>query len=140
MNGAAPVDRERTPATPPHDHDSAGYLEATQRGELAVQVCRPAGHVLHLPRGYCHRCDTFDVTWRPVAPTATVHTWTTVEHAVDPAFPVPYTIVLVEVDELPGVRFVGHLSGRPELTVGTPMAARFERGADGSRVPTWELA
>ena len=103
---------------------------------LPVQVCAPQGHVLHLPTGYCHRCDTFDVTSRAVPGRGTVHTWTTVEHQVDPDFPVPHTIVLVELDDPTGVRFVAHLAGRHELAVGLPMVAR--PGDDGT--PRWELA
>ena len=42
------------------------------------------------------------------------------EHQVHPAYVVPYTIVLVELDD-PGVRFVGYLPGAPELIDGQPM-------------------
>ncbi len=122
------------------DRDTAGYWEAARRGELAVQVCQPAGHVLHLPRGYCHRCDSFDVGWKAVSGRGTVHTWTTVEHAVDPAFPVPYTIVLVELDDEPGVRYVTNIPGRPELAVGDPMVVRFDEIAPGVTLPRWEPA
>jgi uncharacterized OB-fold protein len=103
--------------------------------ELRVEVCVPAGHVLHLPRGYCHECDSFDVTSKPVAGRGTVHTWTVVEHQVHPDFPVPYTIALVELDDEPGVRFLTDLPGRPELFAGQPMVARL----DGD-VPRWEPA
>lgn len=122
------------------DRDSAPFWEAAGRGELVVQVCVPAGHVLHLPRGYCHRCDSFDVTWRSVSGRGRVHTWTTVEHAVDPAFPVPYTIVLVELDDEPDVRFVTDLPGRPELAIGLPMVVRFDRLTDDVTLPRWELS
>lgn len=115
--------------------DDDGFREAARRGELAVQVCTPAGHVLHLPRGYCHRCDSFEVTWKPVVGRGTVHTWTVVEHQVHPDFPVPYTVVLVELDDEPGVRFVTDLPGRPELSVGLAMAVRFD-----GEVPRWEPA
>jgi uncharacterized OB-fold protein len=119
------------------DRDSEGYWEAARRRELVVQVCKPAGHVLHLPRGYCHRCDSFEVAWKPVAGRGTVHTWTTVEHTVDPAFPVPYTVVLVELDDVPGARYVTDLPGRPELAVGMPMVVRFDPLTDVVTLPRW---
>jgi hypothetical protein len=103
--------------------------------ELQVEVCVPAGHVLHLPKGYCSRCDTFDVTRRTVEGRGTVHTWTVVEHQVHPDFPVPYTIVLVELDEEPGVRFLTDLPGRADLSVGLPMVVHFD-----GEVPRWQLA
>lgn len=122
------------------DRDSAGFWEAARRGELAVQVCEPAGHVLHLPRGYCHHCDSFAVRWSVVRGRGTVHTWTTVEHAVDPAFPVPYTLVLVELDDESGVRLVTDLPGRPDLRVGDAMIVRFDEVAPGVVLPRWEQA
>ena len=115
--------------------DSAGYWEAALRHELVVRVCRPAGHVLHLPRAYCATCDTFDVTWRPVAGRGTVHTWTVVEHAVDPAFPAPYTVVLVELDDPPGVRFVSDLPGRRNFTSGNRWSCASTTWPTGSRCP-----
>lgn len=122
------------------DRDAAGFWAAARRGELVVQVCEPEGHVLHLPRGYCHICDSFEVAWKPVAGRGKVHTWTTVEHAVDPAFPVPYTVVLVELDDEPGVRFVTDLPGRPDLAVGLPMVVRFDELTHEVTLPRWELA
>lgn len=122
------------------DLTHAGFWQAAADGRLVIEVCRPAGHVLHLPRGYCHRCDTFDVEWKTVAGDATVHTFTIVEHSVDSAFPAPYTVVLVELDAEPGVRFVSSLPGRVDLEVGQRMVIRFDEIVDGVTVPRWEPA
>ena len=73
----------------------------------------------------------------PVAGTGRVVSWTTAEHQVHPAYPVPYTIVLVELDDHPGVRFVGHLAGAPQLTDGQPMRVWFEQLDDGVVLPQW---
>jgi uncharacterized OB-fold protein len=120
--------------------DTEGYWEAARRHELVVRVCRPAGHVLHLPRDYCAACDTFDVEWRQVAGRGTVHTWTVVEHSVDPGHPAPYTVVLVELDDPPGVRFVSDLPGRRALHVGQPMVVRYDDVGGDITLPRWELA
>jgi uncharacterized protein len=50
---------------------------------------------------------------------------------------VPYTIVLVELDDHPGVRFVGYLAGAPQLTDGQPMRVWFEQLDDGVVLPQW---
>lgn len=121
------------------DHDSAGFWQAARCGELAIRVCRAASHVLHLPHAYCSSCDSYDTEWIPVSGRARVHTWTIVEHAIDPAFPVPYTIVLLELAEPVGVRFVTNLAGRVELSPGDPMVVRFEPLSDGVVLPRWEL-
>ncbi|MET0578071.1 MAG: OB-fold domain-containing protein, partial [Ilumatobacteraceae bacterium] len=108
------------------DHDTGGFFEAARRGELVVRACSSCGTLLHLPRAFCHRCGSWDGEWRPVAGTGTLHTWTVVDHQVHPAYPVPYTIVLVDLDDAPGVRLLGHLPGSPDLQAGMPMRVRFD--------------
>jgi uncharacterized OB-fold protein len=66
--------------------------------------------------------------------------WTTTEHQVHPAYPVPYTIVLVELEEDPSVRLVGYLPGSPALTDGQVMQVWFEQLDDGVVLPQWEPA
>lgn len=108
-----------------NDPDTAGFWLAAERGEVAVCVCANCGAVLHLPRSHCHICRSWTVEWKPVAPAGRLMSWTVAEHQVHPAFPVPYTVVLVELDDAPEVRLAGHLRGRPELTAGMPMRADF---------------
>jgi uncharacterized OB-fold protein len=119
------------------DHDTGGFFAAATEGRLAVCVCSACGEVLHLPRPYCSACGAGEPVWREVAPTGTVYSWTVVEHPVMRAFEVPYTIVLVELDELPGVRLVGHLDGAHDFEPGAPMRARFDDVRDGVVVPQW---
>jgi uncharacterized OB-fold protein len=108
-----------------NDPDTAGFWLAAERSEVAVCACANCGAVLHLPRSHCHICRSWTVEWKVVAPTARLVSWTVAEHEVHPSFPVPYTLVLVELDEAPGVRLVGHLEGRPRLVAGMPMRAEF---------------
>jgi hypothetical protein len=60
-----------------------------------------------------------------------------VEHQVHPAFPVPYTIVLVQLDDAPA-RLIGHLPGAPELVEGQAMKVWFETLEDGVVLPQWK--
>lgn len=120
------------------DPDTGGFFEAAQRHELAVCCCGSCEAVLHLPRAYCNRCGAWEPVWRPVAPTGTLHSYTVVEHQVHPAFPVPYTIALVDVDGLPDVRLIGDLPGRPALEIGMAMRVRFDEVAEGVVLPRWE--
>ena len=120
------------------DLDTAGFWDAARRGELAVRVCDDCGHVLHLPRAYCHRCGSWAGSWQPVSGRAHLYSWTTVVHQVHPAFPPPYTIVLVELDDHPGVRLVGHLHGEALLCAGQAMQVSFEAFEDGTVLPQWQ--
>lgn len=77
------------------------------------------------------------VRWIESDGRATLHTWTVVEHAVDPAFPAPYTLVLVQLDDFPTVRFIGMLESEIDLTPGMPMRLRWEERS-GVIIPQWE--
>jgi uncharacterized OB-fold protein len=119
------------------DHDTGEMFAAAARGELVIRMCRGCDAVLHVPIAYCHRCGSWDTAWHPVAGTGRVYSWTVVTHQVHPAFPVPYTLVLVELDDHPEARFVGHLPGRAELSVGQAMEVWFERISDDVVLPQW---
>jgi hypothetical protein len=120
------------------DHDTGGFFAAAARDELAICACAACGHVLHPPRAYCAQCGSWDTTWRTVSGRGRLYSWTTVEHQAHRAFPVPYTIVLVEVEDVPGTRLVGYLPGRPELRADMPMTVWFEPVDDeGTRLPQW---
>ena len=120
------------------DIDTGGFFEAARRSELVVRVCDGCGAVLHMPRAYCRTCGSWEGRWQPVAGRGRVYSWTVVEHQVHPAFPTPYTVVLVQLDDAPA-RLVGHLPGSPELVEGQPMEVWFETLDDGVVVPQWKV-
>jgi uncharacterized OB-fold protein len=120
------------------DHDTGGFWEAARRGELVVRRCDRCAAILHVPVAYCHQCDSWETSWVPVRGAGRLVSWTTAEHEVHPAYPVPYTVVLVELVDHPGVRFVGYLAGAPQLTDGQAMAVRFEGLDDDVVLPQWE--
>jgi uncharacterized OB-fold protein len=121
------------------DLDTSGFFAAARRHELAIRRCNGCDAVLHMPRAYCHSCGSWEGRWESVAGTGTVYSWTVVEHQVHPAYPVPYTVVLVELDDVPSARLVGRLDGAPELAIGSPLEVWFETTADGTVVPQWRL-
>ncbi len=129
---------ETTPRPLPvtDDIDTGGFFEAAQRNELAIRVCDGCGAVLHMPRAYCHTCGSWEGHWQPVTGRGRVYSWTTVEHQVHPAFPVPYTVVLIQLDDVPA-RLIGYLPGAPELVEGQPMEVWFETLDDGVVLPQW---
>lgn len=123
------------------DLDTGGFFEAARRGEVAVYRCTGCDAVLHVPRKYCRHCGGWDGRWHVVSGSATLYSWTVVTHQVHPAYPTPYTVVLVDLDDLPGTRLVGSVPGTPDLQPGQPMEAWFEElgEVDGRPVviPNW---
>jgi hypothetical protein len=120
------------------DRDTAGFFEAARRHELTIRRCNGCDAVLHMPRAYCHSCGSWEGRWEPVAGRGTVYSWTVVGHQVHPLYPVPYTVVLVDLDELPGTRLIGHLDGAPPLAMGQAVQVVFETLEDGTVLPQWQ--
>lgn len=120
------------------DIDTGGFFAAACDGHLAVRRCNGCDRVLHMPVQFCRDCGSWDGRWEPVAGTGTVYSWTVVEHQVHPRYPTPYTIVLVELDDLTSVRFVGRLDGAPDLAVGRRVEVDLAEG-DEVVVPQWRL-
>jgi uncharacterized OB-fold protein len=125
------------PAT--DDLETAGFWAAAQERRLVVRACTKCGAVLHLPRPMCRECHSFDLEWREVAGHGTVYTSTIVEHQVHPSYPVPYTVLVIELDDAPSARLIGSVPGRVVPPAGTPAHARWETMSDGTVVPQWEL-
>ena len=119
------------------DLDTAGFFEAARRSELAIRMCNGCDAVLHVPVAYCHRCGGWDGRWQTVAGAGRVYSWTVVVHQVHPAYPAPYTVALVELDDHPEVRLIGQLPGRVDLKAGQPMEVWFEPVSDNVVLPQW---
>lgn len=120
------------------DEETGGFWHAAKEHRLVVRVCNSCGARLHLPKSYCHRCESWDVGWEEVRPAGSVYSWTVVRHTIHAAFPAPCTIVLVALDDDPSIRFVGHLPGVADLCDGMPMRVRFEDVEPDVTLPQWE--
>lgn len=124
------------------DPETAGFFAAAREHRLVIQTCRACSHQQQPPRPRCRSCRGDDLGWADVPGEGTVHTWTVVEHQINPHFPVPYTSVLVDVEPRPGeptVRFLGYLPGRPQLRVGTAVTVEFIDLGGDVVLPNWAV-
>ena len=124
------------------DLDTGELFAAAARGELVVRRCRDCGTALHVPRMYCRHCRSWNGAWDPIDGAATLYSWTVVTHQVHPAYPTPYTVVIVALVADPDLHFAGRLDGASELHAGMPMDIWFEPLGDDDRarpvtVPNW---
>jgi len=104
---------------PQPDRDTAPFWEAQNRHELRFQRCSRC-QALRYPVGpLCPECRSFDFEWTAASGRGSVYSYTVVHHQTHPAFPVPYTVLLVELEE--GPRIVAQLRA--------PDGARFGIGA-----------
>ncbi len=120
-----------------NDRDTGGFFEAADRRELVYRACADCGAVSNPPRARCAACGGWNTAWKQASGKARLRTWSVVHQQVHPAFPAPYTIVVVELDDAPGIRYVGYMDGAHDLHDGQAMRVRFEPTEDGGALPLW---
>ena len=120
------------------DLDTSGFWKAATEGKISIRTCAVCEAVLHLPKLYCHNCQSWKTYWRDVRPTGTLYSWTVTVQQLHPAFPTPYTVMLVELDDAKDARLIGYLEGTPELKIGMPMRANFIDAEPGVTLVQWK--
>jgi len=107
--------------------DNQGFWDGVMRQELVIQRCGSCGAWAHPPRPMCPECRSPKREWSRAKGKGTVVSFVTYRQSVHPGFKVPYSVVLVELEE--GVRLVSNLQGvKPEeIRIGMPVEAVFER-------------
>lgn len=112
-------------------------------GAIAIQRCVACSTLQHPPEEVCHACGAMGFDTVTLAPTGTVHSYTVVHYAAHAALAaaVPYTVVLVSLDDAPQLRVVGNLVGdghddEVAVHIGMPVVATWEErtAEDGTAV------
>jgi uncharacterized protein len=109
---------------PRPDRDTTPFWEAQRHHELRLQRCSDCGAFRFPVAPLCPECRSFDFEWALCSGRGTVYSYTTVQHQTHPAFAVPYTILLVEMEE--GPRMVAQLRASDGSVVGIGMPVRVE--------------
>jgi uncharacterized OB-fold protein len=122
------------------DRDTGGFFAAAAEGRLVVRTCNDCGKGIHPPTARCPRCGSWSTEWRDKEGRGRLHSWTVVSHQIHPAYPVPFTIVLVTLDDAPDVRLIGTIPGAPALKEGEEMEIWFEPLDGGGALPQWRKA
>ncbi len=100
---AAPPDtgRDAPPSRPRPaiSDDTRFFWEGLERGELLIQRCAACGVLRHPPRPACPRCRRFEWDTLRAAGRGSVHSYVVPHHPRLPAFPEPYVVALVDLEE-----------------------------------------
>jgi uncharacterized protein len=96
----------------------APFWSALANGYLAFPRCTSCLHFQWYPEDACDDCQSEDLVWTPVRPGASVHSFTVLRRTLLPGFGTPLPIVLVDIDEAPGVRMITNLIGDVEPRTG----------------------
>jgi uncharacterized OB-fold protein len=100
--------------------------------ELRIYRCNNCGKWFHPPVGACFRCRSRDVAPAVASGKATVAAFTINQHPWLPAFPPPYIIAMVELDDEPDVRLTTCIVDCEidAVSVGMPVEVVFEEHDD----------
>jgi uncharacterized OB-fold protein len=111
-----------TPETTP-------FFTGGRDGELLICRCGDCGYWSHPPTPRCPACLSSSVGPQRASGRGTLASFTVNWHPWHPAFPPPYVIAIVELDEQPGLRLTTNLVGCPPeaARVGLPVQVAFER-------------
>lgn len=121
--------------------DTKPFWEACRRHELRVQRCRDCGTFRFPPLPTCPNCTSFESDWVKVSGEGTIYSFTVARHAVHAAFPAPYVIALVELEDAGGVRLTTRLIGcdPSEVSIGARVAVVFEDVDEQISLPLFRL-
>jgi uncharacterized OB-fold protein len=118
------------------------------RGRISIQECNACNAVQHPPEVVCHACGGDSFGWRGSDGQGRIESFAHVHHPVHPSLAdqCPYTLLVVSLDDVPGVHVVGNLrdGGTVSLAIGQAVRAVFEQVEDPEQgplaIPQWELA
>jgi acetyl-CoA acetyltransferase/uncharacterized OB-fold protein len=101
-------------------------------GVLRFRQCAECGALQHPPGPICRTCGSDDLNITPVAGSGVVVGYTVNEHPWSPAFPPPYVVAIVAIDEDPRVRLTTNLVDvdLTEVAVGQQVEVQFEHVED----------
>ena len=116
------------------------------RGRVSIQSCKACHEVQHPPEVVCLACGSDDFGWRESEGHGRIESFARVHHPVHPALAdqTPYIVVVVSLDDIPGVHVIGNLSGASTtpVAIGQSVRAIFERVEDPElgtlQIPQWE--
>lgn len=140
------------------DVENLAYFKHCAAHNFHLQRCTACGLVRYPPTTACPWCASPKSEWIPVEGKGTVHSYTEVHHAIQPAFKkhTPYLILLVDLDTQKGkpsadeaLRVVGNLAtpdgtlAPPEMVrrvgIGTRVRMVFADAGAGLALPHWTI-
>lgn len=100
-----------TPPTPPPVPllDDAPFWESVRNGAMTLQRCSECEEWRYPAAPMCGACSSTEFQWAPVSGNATIVSWVVFHRTYLPAYPAPYNVIAVRLDEGPIV--ISNLEG-----------------------------
>ena len=120
------------------------HFDAANQDRLEIQNCSPCNRLQNPPMPTCSQCKSADdLEWKVVSGKGKIYNYGVVYDC-----PVrllqedqPFNLVVITLDEDPGIQMYSHLPGTPvdEVPVGAVVEVIFEETANGQKVPEWRV-
>ncbi len=119
--------------------ETEAYWTAAGQGRLLVERCVSCRAESFPPYGICRACRGRAVEPVEITEPGRIYSLTVNHQRWLPGLEVPYTLVLVEFPDHPGVRILGRLRGCPprEAVIGMTVDVGFEPGPGGHAIPSF---
>ncbi len=117
---------------------SEGFWAAANQQQLVIQRCSACKQYAHPPVAICRNCSSTDLAHEPVSGKGTIHSFTITYDARMPAFSakVPYPVLMVELDEQPGLILYSDPDMAPDqVKIGQRVELYFEEVKPGHYLP-----
>src|ERR1700756_1424726 len=138
------------------DTENLEYFRHCAAHAFHLQACTSCGLIRYPPTTACPWCAHPEARWVAVEGKGTVHSYSEVHHAIQPAFKehTPYLVLLVELDTQSGkptkdegLRVIGNLTSPDgklasredveRVGIGTRVRMTFSDVAPGLALPQW---
>ena len=130
-------------ATPPRVmglYDEPFWRLLKRDGRMHLQCCAECGTWRYPPGPVCQACLSPQSDWKPVAGGGELLSWVTFHKQYLPAYPAPYNVIAVRLDEGPTI--ISNLTGEPparEKIIGRRVRLTVVAMDDGVALPRFEL-
>ncbi len=120
------------------------HFDAANEGRLEMQNCSACNRLQNPPMPTCSQCKSADnQEWKVMSGKGKIYNYGVVYDC-----PVrllqedqPFNLVVITLDEDPGIQMYSHLPGTPvdDVPVGASVEVIFEETANGQKVPEWRV-
>ena len=143
MTPSRDPERAKTHSTRPLPQPTvltAPHWDGCRRGALLVQRCRSCQTYVFPPQPHCPGCLSADMTWVESSGHGTVHTYSIVWRPQQPAFEVPYIVIVVRLQE--GWHMISNMVGcdPAAVRVGMPVEVAFQEVGEDFFLPMFRPA
>ena len=120
------------------------HFDAANEDRLEMQNCNACNRLQNPPMPTCSQCKSADnLEWKVMSGKGKIYNYGVVYDC-----PVrllqedqPFNLVVITLDDDPGIQMYSHLPGTPvdDVPVGAAVEVSFEETANGQKVPEWRV-